>query len=136
MSAPTRFSAVRFSARHVLAVTMLVLLGACAPVYQGEPILDPLDTSDPQVALGERVFATNCNLCHPTTSKGIGLGLVNKPLPGFVIRAQVRSGVGQMPAFTEAEISDEELDAIVAYIDAVRARLAEQRPVQPNGAAP
>lgn len=113
-----------------LAAGLLVALAAaCAPVYDGEPILGPLDTSDPQVALGQVVFAAQCDQCHPNGTRGIGLGIVNKPLPGFVIWAQVRSGLGQMPAFSEAEISDRELAAIIAYVDALRERLLEQRPM-------
>lgn len=108
---------------YLLAFGLLILLYGCAPAYRGAPILGPLDTSAPEVALGERVFAANCNQCHPGGGRGIGLGITNKPLPDWVIRFQVRNGLGEMPAFSEAEISSGELDAIVAYTNALRERL-------------
>lgn len=117
----------RVAALALGAVALLVMLPGCAPVYDSEPILGPLDTSDPRVALGERVFAANCYACHPNASTGIGLSMLNKPLPGWVVRAQVRYGFGQMPAFSKEEIDDAELDAIVAYIGALRDRLEEAR---------
>lgn len=109
----------------------LLLLGACAPVYDSAPILGPLDTSDPQVELGERAFAFHCGSCHPNASSGVGPSIVNVPVPGWAIRFQVRNGFGQMPAFSEEELPREELDAIVAYIDALRTRLREATPVEP-----
>lgn len=114
----------------LVAVAALVLLAleACAPVYQGEAILGPLDTSDPQVAQGERVFAAQCASCHPDGSKGLGLGIINKPLPGWLIAFQVRNGVGAMPAFPPEEIGDEELEAVVAYLHALRERSLEAEP--------
>lgn len=35
----------------------------------------------------------------------------NKPLPGFLIKFQVRNGLGAMPAFSKEHVSPEELDA-------------------------
>lgn len=109
--------------RVSLFVGLLVLLYGCAPAYRGAPILGPLELSGPQVVQGERVFAANCNQCHPTGGRGLAPGITNKPLPGWVVRFQVRNGLGEMPAFSEEEISSEELDAIVAYLDALRERL-------------
>ena len=108
-----------------LAVCLSLLLGtvACAPAYRGTPTLEPLGIDDPQVALGQEVFFASCHQCHPGGGKGIGLGITNKPLPDWVIRLQVRNGIGQMPAFSEEEISDAELDALVAYLNALRERL-------------
>ena len=114
--------------RTLLAAALAVTLTACAPVYDGTAILGPLDASDPQVALGERVFALQCQQCHPNASAGLGPGLTNKPLPGWAIRFQVRHGLGLMPAFPEEEISDAELDAVVAYIHALRERTSRRGP--------
>jgi mono/diheme cytochrome c family protein len=106
--------------RRLLAPALAVALTACAPVYDGTAILGPLDTSNPEIAVGERVFALHCQQCHPNASAGLGPGITNKPLPSWAIRLQVRHGLGQMPAFPEEEISDAELDAVVAYIHALR----------------
>jgi mono/diheme cytochrome c family protein len=37
-----------------------------------------------------------------------------------LIRFQVRHGLGAMPAFSEKEIGDRELDDLVAYLKALR----------------
>jgi hypothetical protein len=42
-------------------------------------------------------------------------------LPGFLIRFQVRHGMGAMPSFSDAKIPDDELDDLVAYVRARRA---------------
>lgn len=104
------------------SLLFLLLLAACAPAYRGEPIVGPLATSDPQVALGERVFAANCNQCHPGGTQGVGLSLNDKPLPPGIIKFQVRNGLGVMPSFSQAQISDAELDALTAYLLALRAQ--------------
>ena len=114
--------------RTLLAGALVVTLAACAPVYDGTAILGPLDTSDPQIALGERVFALQCQQCHPNASAGLGPGITNKPLPSWAVRFQVRRGLGRMPAFPEEQISDAELDAMLAYIHALRERVSRGRP--------
>jgi mono/diheme cytochrome c family protein len=106
----------------VLAGLALVL-SACGPAYRGAPILEPLETDDPKIALGQKVFFANCHQCHTGGGTAIGPAITNKPLPDWAIRFQVRHGVGQMPAFSEEEISDEELDALVAYLNELRERL-------------
>ncbi|HEX7021728.1 MAG TPA: cytochrome c [Trueperaceae bacterium] len=111
-----------------LAAGLLVagLLSACAPAYRGVPLYGPLDTSDPQVALGQRVFDAHCDQCHPGGAGGLGPSLNSRPLPGFVIEFQVRHGLGAMPSFSEEQISDEELDAVVAYLDQLRSRTMQE----------
>lgn len=115
----------RITLAAALAATLVM---ACAPVFDGAAILGPLDTSDPEIALGERVFALTCQQCHPNASAGLGPGIVSKPLPSWTIRLQVRHGLGQMPAFSEEEISDAELDAVVAYIHALRELTSRRGP--------
>ncbi|MDC4226474.1 MAG: cytochrome c [Candidatus Manganitrophus sp.] len=57
----------------------------------------------------------------PEGEAGLGPALNNKPLPGWMIRFQVRHGLGAMPAFSEKEISDRELDdLVIAYLKAFR----------------
>lgn len=110
-----------FAALGLVAVAAFTT--ACAPAYRGTPILEPLEIDDPQVALGQKVFFANCHQCHTGGAKAIGLGITGKPLPDWTIRFQVRNGIGQMPAFSEEEISDEELDGLVAYLNELRERL-------------
>ncbi len=101
------------------------LLSACAPAYRGEPLYGPLDTSVPEVALGRQTFAANCNQCHPGGSSGLGPALNNKPLPAGLIKYQVRHGLGAMPAFSPERLSDENLDALVAYLLKLREKGGE-----------
>ena len=78
--------------------------------------------AEPQVALGERVFARACHACHPQALAGLGPGIIDEPIPRWLVRLQVRVGLGVMPGFSTEEIDDEELDALVAYLDALRER--------------
>lgn len=48
---------------------------------------------------------------------GLGPGLNDKPLPAFAIKTQVRQGAGAMPAFSMDDINDEQLDALVTYLE-------------------
>jgi mono/diheme cytochrome c family protein len=50
----------------------------------------------------------------------LGPAINDKPLPGFLVRLQVRSGLGAMPAFSEQDISPEELHDLVLYLKALR----------------
>ena len=40
---------------------------------------------------------------------------------GGLIRFQVRNGLGAMPAFKEDRLSAQQLDDLIAYLDAIRA---------------
>lgn len=61
-----------------------------------------------------------CNGCHPGGEAGLGPALNNKLLPGFLIKFQVRNGLGVMPSFSQDVISPEELDDLVSYLVALR----------------
>ena len=62
---------------------------------------------------------SHCHKCHPGGEKGLGFA-INKPLPDFLIKAQVRAGAGAMPAFSKELLTGEDLDHVVAYIDLLR----------------
>lgn len=107
----------------LLAVTLLagaLVLASCGPAYRGEPLYGPLVADDPRVAHGEQVFYRNCHQCHPGGSGGLGFALNDKPLPGWLIKFQVRNGIGSMPGFSEEQIDDRELDDLVRYLFALR----------------
>ncbi|WP_157448856.1 c-type cytochrome [Deinococcus peraridilitoris] len=103
-----------------LLLAMASLTG-CLPQRRGEPLVGPLQTLSAQEERGQTVYMVHCQQCHPGGESGLGPSLNDKPLPGFAIRLQVRAGLGAMPAFDPQEISDSDLDALVAYI--VRLRL-------------
>lgn len=111
------------SARLLCAALLsLPMLASCGSARRSVPVTGPMVITDPQVALGERVFMAECSRCHPRGEAGLAPGINNKPLPGFLIKFQVRNGIGAMPAFSEEEISDAEVDAIVAYLKHMRRR--------------
>jgi mono/diheme cytochrome c family protein len=110
--------------RCVLLFAILIAAVAstpgCGTARRDEPIAGPLGIQDPQIALGQRVYMTSCHQCHPGGTAGLGPAINNKPLPGFMIKMQTRAGLGAMPGFSSSELSDEELDAVVAYLKALR----------------
>lgn len=61
-----------------------------------------------------------CKQRHPLGDAGLGPAINNKPLPGFMIKSQVRLGAGAMPSFSKEEINGEELDDLVEYLKALR----------------
>ena len=96
------------------------LLAGCGPERRGEPVTEPLPTTDERVLLGHRAFSQHCNQCHPGGAAGLAPAINDKPLPVALIRAQVRQGHGTMPKFSEQEISEEELDGIARYLKGLR----------------
>jgi mono/diheme cytochrome c family protein len=110
------------SARAVLvAGIVLLLVGGCVTARKTEPLAPPIDVSDPKLAQGQKVFFQHCHQCHPHGQGGLGPAVVNKPLPEFLMKFQVRHGLGAMPSFGPDKILPAELDALMAYIKAVMA---------------
>src|SRR3954468_14272265 len=75
---------------------------------------------DPLLAHGREVFMRTCSQCHPRGEAGLGPALNNKYVPAFMIRTQVRLGLGAMPAFPTSALSEEDLAAVVRYIQFVQ----------------
>ena len=61
-----------------------------------------------------------CQPCHTGGEASFAPALNNKPAPGWLMKLQVRVGLGAMPSFSKKVISPEELDGIVAYLKALR----------------
>jgi len=119
---------------HGPRLVILVLAAACAT-----PAVAQTDT----IERGKQVFAHWCAPCHgagrgddgapmlPGTHaltlkyRGQKPGLLEErtDLPAELIKAFVRTGVASMPPFRKTEVSDEDLEAIAAYLAAT----AEQR---------
>jgi mono/diheme cytochrome c family protein len=109
--------------RHWLV--SLVLAGClgvlgCGSARRGEPLVGPLPVASPAVEQGRRVFMAHCQQCHPGGEAGLGPAINDKPLPGFLIALQVRSGLGAMPAFSRQEIGADALADLIAYLKALR----------------
>lgn len=106
----------------VAAALAMASLTACGSSRRSVPVAGPMQIADPQVALGERVFMRECSVCHPRGEAGLAPGINNKALPEFLIKFQVRNGLGAMPSFSEEHVTPEELDAIVEYLEYMRRR--------------
>ena len=100
-------------------VALALLVASCGSARRSEPIVGPIAFA-PEAARGEQVFMRHCHECHPKGEAGLEPALNDKPLPGWLIRFQVRRGLGAMPAFPEDEISPAELEDLVAYLRALR----------------
>jgi mono/diheme cytochrome c family protein len=87
---------------------------------RGEPIKGPLPIGSVAVGNGQKVFMRECHQCHPGGEAGLGPAINNKPLPGFMIRGQVRNGIGAMPAFSQSDISPKEIDDLLEFLKALR----------------
>lgn len=110
---------IRFHVRFLVLV-LLAVLAACGSPRRSEPIGGPLPLATTQVRDGERVFMAHCYQCHPNGEAGLGPAINNKPLPAFLIRFQVRHGLGAMPAFDESLLPDDDLDALLQYLHALK----------------
>lgn len=92
----------------------LALLAGCSTTKTSVPPPPRIDS--PDLMRGEQAYMYYCDKCHPGGGKGLGPAITNKPLPGFLIKAQVRAGLGAMPSFPDELLPDEHLDDLVEYI--------------------
>jgi mono/diheme cytochrome c family protein len=95
-------------------------LVSCSSARRSEPILGRAPAAHLAFSEGRRVFLQHCHVCHPGGEAGLGPALNNKPAPAALIKFQVRHGLGTMPAFKEDRIGPAELDALAAYLVALR----------------
>ena len=103
--------------KRALAILIVVGLAGCGSSRRDAPLLaQATDLQDPKLALGRQAFAINCYQCHPGGDGGLAPAINNKPVPAWLIKTQIRAGLGSMPSFSKSEISDEERDAIAAYL--------------------
>jgi mono/diheme cytochrome c family protein len=108
------------------AFLFLLTLSFCGTARRGEPLYKPVDVENEQVARGEVVYMRYCDKCHPGGESGLATAINDKPVPGFVIRFQIRNGLGAMPAFKSDVIPVPELDDLMAYIK--QQRKAKDKP--------
>jgi mono/diheme cytochrome c family protein len=106
--------------RRLALVLFGLFAAACASPRRSEPLAGPLPVTAPEVSRGQVAYMRYCNQCHVRGEGSFAPALNNKPAPGFLIKFQVRHGLGAMPRFPREEISGQELDDIVAYLMAMR----------------
>jgi mono/diheme cytochrome c family protein len=102
----------------LVAASLLTM--ACRSPRRGEPFTQSTQPLTAEAGRGSLVFAEHCHECHPGGEGGLGPALNDKPLPRFLLRMQIRRGLGSMPAFGPNRISPEELTDLVEYIVALR----------------
>jgi mono/diheme cytochrome c family protein len=115
----------RFQWRHRTAVCLVVAflaaaVSGCRSPRRGEAAGAPLHVSSPAIEHGRATFQQHCYRCHPGGEGGLGPSLNEKPLPVFLMKTQVRHGLGSMPGFNKDEISPHEMDDLMAYMLALR----------------
>lgn len=102
---------------RLATLMMLAFVATCGTPRRSAPLL----ANDMPGPLESRLaFQHHCHHCHPHGSSGLGPALNNKPLPALAIKAQVREGLGAMPAFSSQVLPDEHLEQIVKYVQALR----------------
>ena len=111
--------------RTLLALSLAIVASSCGSARRGEPLAPEFVASGDTLARGEQVFYRHCHQCHAGGESALGPAINNKPLPGWLMRTQVRYGLGVMPAFSEQEIGDRDLDNLIAYLVALRRRPTE-----------
>jgi mono/diheme cytochrome c family protein len=99
---------------------VLASLAACYPTRRSEPLVGPMPLDKAHLLRGRLLFDRHCYKCHLEGEGGLAPAMNDKPLPKFLMRLQVRVGLGAMPGFTDEQISDAELDDILNYIVALR----------------
>lgn len=100
----------------VVLVVLVTFAGACASPRRGENLGNAPAITDSSEQRGREQYMRHCNACHVGGSGALGPALNDKRLPVFLMRFQVRHGLGAMPRFTREQISDEELDHLMAYL--------------------
>ena len=101
-----------------LLIGSLVLLQMTAGCGTARRVLpsEILPAPSVNIVKGEQIFFQHCHQCHPGGQAGVGPALNNKPLPGWMIKFQVRQGLGAMPNFSEDTISSDELTLLISFL--------------------
>lgn len=80
------------------------------------PLAEVTEMPTEKLQQGRVLFDQYCASCHPNGMAGVGLAIIDKPLPERLIEFQIRNGIGVMPAFDENVLSDEQVEKIAEYL--------------------
>lgn len=108
--------------RIAALLTVVALAGCMGRARKSEPLAGPTVLDKAAEERGQLVFMEHCNQCHPGGAAGLGPGINDVKLPRKAIEAKVRLGHPAMPAFPKEDISGKELDDLVEYLMAMRAK--------------
>ncbi len=98
----------------ILIFLILKITGCSAPKIM--PYSEPVTLETKELENGSKLFDHHCASCHPGGMSGLGPAIINKPLPEFLIRFQIRNGIGVMPAFKKDVLDDEQVENIAEYL--------------------
>lgn len=101
------------------AVVFIVLLSlriSSCSTPRIAPYAELVEMPTEDLVKGRKLFNNHCATCHPTGKSGLGPAIINKPLPEFLIRFQIRNGIGVMPAFNEDKLADDQVENIAEYL--------------------
>jgi mono/diheme cytochrome c family protein len=104
----------------LISVATLFCLSACRSPRRGEAVGRSVTKLTPSVERGHVIYQQHCYRCHPGGEGGLAPSLNDKPAPAFLIKTQVRAGLGAMPGFDKEEIPPADLDDLTAYMLALR----------------
>jgi glucose/arabinose dehydrogenase/mono/diheme cytochrome c family protein len=90
-------------------------VGPAGYYRRGEAIGRPVSLGRASQARGEVVYMKNCYQCHQGGEGGLGPALLQLA-PGPIVRTQIRAGLGVMPSFDHSEITNAEMNDLIAYI--------------------
>ena len=102
-----------------LIISILLFLSAelsSCSTPKTTPYSEVIEMPTEDLKNGRVLFNNHCATCHPEGLSGVGLAIINKPLPKALIKFQIRNGIGLMPAFDEKQLSDQEVDNIASYL--------------------
>lgn len=106
--------------RFLLCALCFGLAAACSSARRGGPAAPDVEVDTQKELLGRRVYDENCHRCHPGGEAGLAPAINTKPLRAELIRRQIRYGHGAVPGFTDKQMSEKDLDALVAYVFTLR----------------
>jgi ubiquinol-cytochrome c reductase cytochrome c subunit len=97
------------------------LVAYVATLGDGPPIPD-IDPASADLQAGGEIFRQNCAACHQAAGAGGALSY-GRHAPSLVpptpvqVAAAIRIGPGEMPVFGPDQLSDEEVEQIVRYVE-------------------
>jgi mono/diheme cytochrome c family protein len=110
---------IRAANRLSLAI-LLGAAGACGGGAPPGPVQVPAELAGPvqstDIAAGEASFRRVCASCHAGGGAPDLTGIAAEP---GVVRTQVRHGYGDMPAVGTKQLSDADLENVLAYLESV-----------------
>ncbi len=111
--------------RTLLVCGVALAVFGCGTARRSVPIMGPIAHSDAGLH-GKVLFMPECNQGQPGRGAALGPAINNKWIPDAAMKLQIRKGVlGSMPAFSDKELSDPDVDDILVYLNELRKRKAQ-----------